>query len=375
MSVVIILLLMGVLAFANGANDNGKGVATLVGFGAARPRDALIWAALTTAIGAGISFWFSGGLIKSFSTALFADGTALDTSLFTAVLIGAFGWVIIATATGLPVSTTHAITGAIVGAGVVGFGGGQIQWADLWRRFALPLALSPVLSMVCVYAAAWPVLFAVRRWADQCVCVVEWTEGEFAADGMMLATPAAPGVAVVSDSVENCHDAAPVAAITTASAADVIHWTSGGFVVFARGWNDAPKIAALCIGAFTVAGVPHGPVLAFVIVTFAMGVGGLVAGRKVLETLSHKVTPLPLAESLTASVTTASLVSAASWLGLPVSTTHVSTGAIVGAGLKNNPTAVRWWKVGEIALSWLVTLPIAAILAATAMLAISYATA
>ena len=99
---------------------------------------------------------------------------------------------------------------------------------------------------------------------------------------------------------------------------------------------------------------------------FLPGLGGVITGRRVLETLSHKVTPLPLAESLTASVTTASLVSAASWFGLPVSTTHVSTGAIVGAALKNDPRSVLWGNVGEIVLSWLVTVPVAGILAAIA---------
>ena len=75
---VAILILVGLLAFANGANDNCKGVATLVGFGAARPRQALVWATVTTAAGSAVSFWLAAGLIKSFSTGLFAKGTPLD---------------------------------------------------------------------------------------------------------------------------------------------------------------------------------------------------------------------------------------------------------------------------------------------------------
>jgi PiT family inorganic phosphate transporter len=106
--------------------------------------------------------------------------------------------------------------------------------------------------------------------------------------------------------------------------------------------------------------------LAFLIVTVAMAIGGLVSGRRVLNTLAKKLTVLPLPESLTASMTTASLVCMASWQSLPVSTTHVSTGAIVGAGLNNNPRGVKWKKVGEIGLSWIVTLPAAALLAAAA---------
>jgi PiT family inorganic phosphate transporter len=98
-----------------------------------------------------------------------------------------------------------------------------------------------------------------------------------------------------------------------------------------------------------------------------MAIGGYLAGRRVLDTLAKKLTPLPLAESLTASLTTAALVSAASWASLPVSTTHVSTGAIVGAGLKNDPAKVKWGKVTEIVLSWVITLPVAALIAAAVM--------
>ena len=73
---LLLLILVALLAFANGANDNGKGVATLVGYGAARPRQALLWALWTTALGAGASFWLAGGLLHSFSTGLFAQDTA-----------------------------------------------------------------------------------------------------------------------------------------------------------------------------------------------------------------------------------------------------------------------------------------------------------
>ncbi|MCS7034420.1 MAG: inorganic phosphate transporter, partial [Phycisphaerae bacterium] len=146
-----------------------------------------------------------------------------------------------------------------------------------------------------------------------------------------------------------------------------VHWISSGLVGFARGWNDAPKIAALVIGALAASPVTHGTALAFLIVTVAMAAGGLLAGRKVLQTLARRITPLPQSEAVTASLVTAGLVMLASWHSLPVSTTHVSTGAIVGAGLKRNPREVGWSKVSQIVLSWVVTLPVAGLLAATAM--------
>ena len=108
-----LIALVALLAFANGSNDNSKGVATLVGFGAARPFPALIYATLATAAGGTFSFFIAGGLLKGFSGGfLFARGIVLDQRFYVAVLIGACGWVLLATKTGMPVSTTHAIVGA-----------------------------------------------------------------------------------------------------------------------------------------------------------------------------------------------------------------------------------------------------------------------
>lgn len=348
---ITLLVLVALLAYANGSNDNAKGVATLVGYGAARPRPALLYATLTTAIGAAISFWFSGGLLKSFSTGLFANGTpGLTEAFFAAVLIGAFGWVIFATFTGLPVSTTHAILGGLIGAGLVAVGRDKVQWAVLGNAFVLPLVLSPVLGLAIVYVLAWPVVWAVRRATGVRRVQVE----EFAAVGG-AASDGAAGAAMVGER-ESTIEARPVS-----PAANAVHWASGGLIGFARGWNDTPKIAALCLLA-----LPNRMGVGFAIVTLAMAAGGLISGRKVLDTLAKQLTPLPLPESLTASLCTAGLVCLASWEGLPVSTTHVSTGAILGAGLKNDPSSVKWKKVTEIALSWVITLPAAGLVAAGA---------
>jgi PiT family inorganic phosphate transporter len=361
--IVALLVLAALLAYANGSNDNSKGVATLVGFGAASPRQALIYATFTTAVGAGISFWYSSGMLKNFSTGLFAAGTPLSHSFFVAVLIGAFGWVILATFTGLPVSTTHAIMGSLVGAGLVAFGGSTVQWHALGKAFLVPLSVSPFLSLLVVYMLAWPVVWVVRRYANRCVCVTENVSTEWVASGTAVASTATISTIpmLVTGTEAECAARPSIASVSTSSAANAVHWFSGGMVGFARGWNDAPKIAALCLIA-----LPKNTGVAFTVVTIAMALGGLVSGRRVLETLAKKLTPMPLPESLTASLTTACLVSLASWKGLPVSTTHVSTGAIIGAGLKNNPASVKWKKVGEIALSWVITLPAAALLAGLA---------
>ena len=220
------------------------------------------------------------------------------------------------------------------------------------RQFAVPLAVSPLLSLAIVYVVAWPVVFVVSRIAGKCVCVVERAPALAAItpDG---ATAVAAQPAVVLDETSNCPPDAP--GVTTSAAANAVHWLSCGLISFARGWNDTPKIAALSLLA--LASVDHGMAIGFAVVTLAMAAGGLLAGRKVPRHPLEKLTPLPLAESLTASLTTAALVIAASRIALPVSTTHVATGSIIGAGLKNDPEGVRWAKVGEIVLSWVITLP------------------
>jgi PiT family inorganic phosphate transporter len=346
-----LLILVALLAYANGSNDNSKGVATLVGYGAAGPRKALIYATVMTAVGGMFSFWFSGALIKGFSTGLFSNGLIeLNASFFTAVLIGAFAWVIIATYAGLPVSTTHAIIGALIGAGLVAVGWQKIQWAVLGRTFVLPLILSPLFSLSVVYLLAWPVVWAVRRATSKSIAIEHWVINEALipqSGGLQLLTRE-------SESIETVDRVSP--------AANVIHWISGGLIGFARGWNDTPKIMALSLLALPKTHSWIGAAIAIA----AMAAGGLISGKKVLITLSRKLTPLPLPESLTGSLTTAALVCLASWKGLPVSTTHVSTGAIIGAGLKNDAQSVKWKKVTEIILSWIITIPAAALVAAIA---------
>lgn len=360
---LLLLLLLALLAFANGANDNGKGVATLVGYGAAKARQALVWAMVTTALGAAVSYWLAGGLVETFGAALFARGAGLDERFVIAVVAGASGWVVLATRTGLPVSTTHAITGALAGAGLATAGGAAVEWGLLWTRIVIPLAASPVAAMLLVYLVAWPVVLVLRRAASWCVCVADRVR---APAGAGLTAAAAVPALVVDNEARCAADGAP-ALVSGSGVANAVHWGTSGLVGFARGWNDAPKIAALAVVAFG-AGDGAGTAAAFGIVTVAMAAGGLFAGRRVLETLATKVTPMPLAESLTASAVTAALVGLASWNALPVSTTHVSTGAIIGAGLKHDARAVHWAKVREIVLAWLVTLPAAALLAGAVML-------
>jgi len=138
---------------------------------------------------------------------------------------------------------------------------------------------------------------------------------------------------------------------------DRLHYLSAGAVSFARGLNDTPKIVALLITAQAF----HLP-LGIGFVGMAIALGGLINARRIAETMSHRITAMNHGQGLTANLVTAALVLGASKLGVPVSTTHVSCGALFGIGALNGHARRRM--IGAIVLAWVTTLPVAAVLAA-----------
>jgi PiT family inorganic phosphate transporter len=145
---------------------------------------------------------------------------------------------------------------------------------------------------------------------------------------------------------------------------DAAHWVTSGALSFGRGLNDTPKIVALAMAAAAAVSFA-GPSL-YAGVAFVMGVGSFLSGRRVTETLAERVTDVDRLEGLAASAVAAALVLAASVVALPVSTTHVASGAIVGVGLRSGTRAVQWNTVRSMVTAWLVTLPVSAVGAAIA---------
>src|SRR3954463_15856954 len=147
MMFVALLLATCFLAWSNGANDNFKGVASLYGCGAASYRTAITWATMTTFAGSIVSIFLAQALLKKFSgKGLVPDSMVSSEAFLLAVALGAAITVILATRLGFPISTTHALTGAIVGCGLVAVGTG-VNFGALGKGFMLPLVLSPILAM------------------------------------------------------------------------------------------------------------------------------------------------------------------------------------------------------------------------------------
>lgn len=367
---LLLVLAVLLLAYSNGANDNFKGVATLFGTGTARYRPALAWATATTLAGCLLALVLAAGLVEAFrGKGLVPDEVAADPNFLLAVSLGAALTVLLATRLGLPVSTTHALTGGLVGAGLLA-SGGEVRFEALASSFVLPLLASPALALLLTLGL-YPVVRGARRalgvTSQSCLCVGATYEPVTAEpDGSLRL--ARTGLVVRAGEAGECvpRYQGRVVGVEAGRALDGLHYLSAGAVGFARGLNDAPKIVALLLAAEALA-----PTAGLALVAGVMALGGVLNARRVAETMSLRITRMSPGQGLTANLVTSVLVTAASRLGMPVSTTHVSVGALFGIGTVTG--TARWRMALTILLAWGTTLPLGAALAALAYAGLSAA--
>ncbi|MBK5283082.1 MAG: inorganic phosphate transporter [Nitrospiraceae bacterium] len=363
-------LLVLALSYANGTNDVSKAVATLVGSGVTNYRAAILWGTIWTIVGAGASAFVASAMVKTFSHGLLQTGTNVQPAVTWAVLIGAMAWVFLASRTGLPVSTTHALTGAIVGTGLVAFSGDGLIWPAIGKKIALPLLLSPFLAFTISLLIHPAVCTLAKKWEGTCLCVMPASRALVTIDERggtrTLFQGTSFGQPVIA--VPSQCDRAGLSGLVVGL--DTIHWVSSGLASFARGTNDAPKIVAMLLlgGATTAWPSTSSQLAAFGGVALAMGLGSYFGGLRVTEVLAEKVTRMDHSDGLSANLTTSLLVLVSGTLGLPVSTTHVSSSAIIGIGFLKGLNSVRWTTVRDMVLAWVVTLPASALIACIAHL-------
>lgn len=307
LNIAVLIIAVSAVAFTNGANANFKGVASLYASGTASLKTALIWGNLFTFAGSLASFWLSSGLLKSFGgKGILPDAVVQGSAFSSSVALAAAGTSFLATRLSFPVSTTHALIGAIGGCGAAAFilesNSATVRWNTLASSFLYPLLISPLLAIVL----AWLFYRLLALWR--------------------------------------------ISLSKRTKALDAVHFASAGAASFSRGLNDTPKMVAILLL------IPEASVVfSFVFVSLLILFGGIFDGRNVAETLGKKIAELEPGEGLVASSITSLLVSTASYHSLPVSTTHVSVGALVGIGWSNGKA--RWRMIGEIFLAWITTVP------------------
>ncbi len=316
MLTAILLVAVCCVAFTNGANANFKGVASLYGSGTTSLRTALYWGTGTTLVGSVAAFFLAQGLLKAFSgRGIVPDALVQSPAFLTAVAIGAAATSFLATRFGFPVSTTHALVGSLLGAGLAG-NGGAVHFSALGKNFVYPLLVSPAIAVV-LGAVVYLLLKTLRLAPDHRTRTL-----------------------------------------------DILHFLSTGAASFARGLNDTPKMAALLLVAPGL-DIRWG----FAAVAVMIAAGGLLDADRVAETLGRKVTGMNPGQGFAASLVTAVLVATASFHSVPVSTTHVSVGSLLGMGATTHQA--KWRKAGEILLAWISTVPCGAILGAIAYVIVS----
>jgi inorganic phosphate transporter, PiT family len=305
------LAVLFILAFGNGANDVGKSIVALMTdfeTGSFRPKYApLVWGGLFSGLGSVLAIVISVRLFSAFEPQSFLQATP-DSTFILAAIAGAAAWILLATLVRVQVSTTHAIVGAIVIQAVYLLGASSLQWGFVIWRIFLPLAAGPFAALIGVYVIS---KLSRSRKANEV-------------------------------DIASKH-------------AGVADWASAAGVSFARGVNDAPKMAAL--GAFLLLGTPQDTLwLPYLVVGVAVVIGSLIWGDRVAKTLIGRA-PQHRGHRLKAHAATAVLVSAGAYFGDAFSTTHVSDGAAAGhhgKGRQYLRSALR-----GMAMAWIVTLPMA----------------
>ncbi|MFS4456739.1 anion permease [Maribacter sp. 2304DJ31-5] len=365
MILIILFIAACFLAYSNGANDNFKGVATLFGSGTTNYKKAIVWATTTTFAGSIAAIFLAGTLVKNFSGKGLVPDTLIQSPEFAiSIALGAALTVFIATKIGMPISTTHSLVGALFGSGVVAVGT-AFNFTKLGNTFLMPLIVSPLMAAIVSLLAyllfrKLRVVVGVNK--ETCICVgaekIPVIKTGNTNEFLTLETES-PRIVNLMDEKE-CIEKykGNFIGINAQKMLDFAHYLSAGIVSFARGLNDTPKIVGLLI-VINALNIKWG----MISVAIAMAIGGLLNAKKVGELMSKKITPMNNGQGFTANLVTGLLVTTASVHGLPVSTTHVSVGSIFGIGTVTKKADLK--VIRNILLSWVLTLPIAAICSAS----------
>jgi PiT family inorganic phosphate transporter len=302
--------------FTNGFHDTANYVATWVGTRALSPR----WAVLISAAANLAGAFVTTAVAKTVGKGIIDSGLATEKTLL-AALLGAIAWNLVTWYFGLPSSSTHALIGGLVGAALVQSGSRGVQWHGVWEKVLLPGLASPVIG----FAGAFLLIVVIYR----------------------VFFRASPGVA---------HRGFRLGQLA-----------SGTWVAFTHGANDAQKT----MGVIALALYTNGNISTFYIPTWVKVVAGLTiaagtyaGGWRIIRTLGQRIYKLQPEHGFAAQLSAGSTLWLGTHYGFPISTTHVVTGAVLGAGATRRFSAIRWGLAGNIVIAWVLTLPAAGLVAA-----------
>jgi inorganic phosphate transporter, PiT family len=313
--VVVIVVALG-FDFTNGFHDTANYVATWVGTRALTPRVAVLVSAVANLAGA----FVTTAVAKTVGQGIIDTGLATEKTVL-AALVGATAWNLLTWRLGLPSSSTHALIGGLIGAALVQSGSTGVQWQGVWEKVVVPGAVSPAVG----FAGAFLLIALIYR--------------------VFFRVP--PGAANRGFRLGQL--------------------ASGTWVAFTHGANDAQKT----MGVIALALFTHGTISSFYIPTWvkvAAGVtiaaGTYAGGWRIIRTLGQRIYKMQPEHGFAAQAAAGTTLYVGTRFGFPISTTHVVTGSVMGAGAVRGVSAVKWGIAGSIVVAWLLTLPAAALVAA-----------
>jgi inorganic phosphate transporter, PiT family len=303
--------------FLNGLHDAANSIATIVSTRVLRPHMAVAWAAFFNFI----AFLFFGLHVAETLGVGIVSADVIDARVIFGALVGAISWNLITWAYGIPSSSSHALIGGLIGAGVAKGGtSAVVVWGV--AKTAAAIVLSPLLGFFLA-------LFLML--------IVSWL--------FIRTTPYAVDTLFRS-----------------------LQFVSASLYSLGHGGNDAQKtmgiIAVLLFSQGMLGAEFYVPFWVVITCQLMMGLGTLAGGWRIVKTMGSKITRLTPVQGFCAETGGATMLFVATWLGIPVSTTHTITGSIIGVGAAKKVSAVRWGVAQGIVYAWIITMPAAGLIAA-----------
>ncbi len=321
-AVVVIILVALTFDFLNGFHDAANSIATVVSTRVLSPKKAVLWAAFFNFVAA---FVMGTAVAKTMGKGMI-DLSVVTNEVILAGLIGAITWNLFTWYYGLPVSSSHALIGGYAGAAVAKAGPGAILISG-WTKTLIFIVLAPVMGMFFGFVLMVSVTWIFRRWQP------------FKLDQLFRR----------------------------------LQLVSAGLYSLGHGGNDAQKTMGIITGLLVSGGylakfeVPFWVIL---ISHAAIALGTMFGGWRIVKTMGTKITKLQPMGGFCAETSGAITLFLATHLGIPVSTTHTITGAIIGVGATRRISAVKWGVAGKIVWAWILTIPLSAAVAALSYFAI-----
>jgi len=322
LGVVFIILVALTFDFLNGFHDAANSIATVVSTRVLSPQKAVLWAAFFNFVAA---FVMGTAVAKTMGKGMI-DISVVNQHVILAGLIGAITWNLFTWYYGLPVSSSHALIGGYAGAAVARAGIGAILFSG-WTKTLIFIVLAPVMGAVLGFLLMVAVTWIFRRWHP------------FRLDQLFRR----------------------------------MQLVSASLYSLGHGGNDAQKTMGIITGLLVTAGYHKGfeiPFWVIIICHAAIALGTMFGGWRIVKTMGTKITKLQPFGGFCAETAGAITLFLATHLGIPVSTTHTITGAIIGVGATRRISAVKWGVAGTIVWAWILTIPLAAFVAAISYVAI-----